>query len=159
MCGRRNYWDSILKPETQALSSEMWDSLLIRRAFNINEFVSDQKLLLIICAVPFPQDRGKAITQSHVNGLHKSVPSQAVAQKSNRTTNQVKVPDGWWNKGNESRWYSRVEELQTGLAQPTPYASLFALQGKFVNRVFIKLLRQEEAFMISKWTQHHHVHH
>lgn len=58
-----------------------------------NKFVSDEKLLLIICAVPFPQDHGKAITHSH--GFYKSVPSQAqVAQVSKRTTKQVKEPDG-----------------------------------------------------------------
>lgn len=59
-----------------------------------NEFVSDRKLLLIICAVPFPQDHRKIITLIHMSGLYKSVPSQAVPWVSNRTTKQVKEPDG-----------------------------------------------------------------
>lgn len=106
-----------------------------------NEFVSDQKLL-IICAVSFPQDHGKAITCSYVKGLYKSVPSQAVARVSKRTTNQVQEPDGQWNKGNESRWYSRVEELQTGLAQPIPHTLQFVcFSGKTCEQSLHRIVK------------------
>lgn len=104
-----------------------------------NEFVSDQKLLLIICTVPFPQDHGKAITLSYANGLYKAVSSQTVTWLSSKTRNWEKKPDAQWNEVNESRWYSRVVEPGTGLAfvllsQSHIYCSLFPFQGKLVNR-------------------------
>lgn len=141
-------WLCVAKRITRIASLNMKCRLCLKRCtlnfslqehLKYNEFVSDQKLLLIICTVPFPQDHGKAITLSYANGLYKAVSSQTVAWLSSKTRNWEKKPDAQWNEVNESRWYSRVVEPGTGLAfvllsQSHIYCSLFPFQGKLVNR-------------------------
>lgn len=84
-------------------------------------------LLLIICAVPFPQDRGKAIAFCYTNGLSKANSSQTAARVRSKTRNQEYKPDAHWKE-----WVQVVQ--QSSATRSRVQCSLPPSQGMLVNR-------------------------